>query len=226
MPLPRHRGFTVLELTLALAIAGVLLVLLTLSFRSFSRLSDDTRCLNHLRTIGQQSLLYFSERNGNLFPTWNWFRDDTFLALLAVTPPHSGVKSHKDTVFTCPAFKKEYPTYFPSSLNRCYSINYYAHYFRPGDQQGSNALPDPADWRRLFPGNLRNVRNPFKMWMFMDAARSTGIFTYYNHGHIPYMGQPHNHKAQAVFFDGHIEPVVPERLSQPGSSDFWGGPLP
>ncbi len=226
MPFPRSRGFTVLELTLALAIAGVLLVLLALSFRSFARLSDDTRCLNHLRIIGQQSLLYFGERNGDLFPSWNWFRDETFLTLLAIPPPHSGVKSQRDTVFTCPAFKKEHPTLFPTSFNRCYSINYWAHYYRPQDQQGSNALPDPADWRRLFPGSLRNVREPSKMWMFMDAATSGGLFTYYNHGHIPYMGRPHHNKAQAVFFDGHIEPVEPEQLKQPASSDFWGGPLP
>lgn len=214
----RAQAFTVAELLFGVGIVAALLTLVMLGQKQLQQSSDEIRCVNHLRLIGQASLQFFLERNGDLFPEWNWYRNKRFLSLLNIEEPHTGTQSNRDTLFTCPGFKKAYPHVFPSSLNRSYSLNYWAHRYQPQAQQsGEENVP------LLLPGNLRNIKNQSAMWMFMDGAVSTYVFTYYNRGHQPYMGTPHrNRSANAVFFDGHVAPVYPDDLKQDSKSPFWG----
>jgi len=219
-----RNAFTVSELLFALVIVAILLALVLTSARSFRRLSDDARCVNHLRTLGQGTLLYFGERNGDFFPSWDWHKNRSFLETVGIPAPHSGNGSQRDSLLTCPAFKKAHRDLFPTGLNRSYSLNYFAHYYRPQDQQSADVPDDPAYWQRLFPGNLRQIASPSGMWMFMDGAQNGYVFTYCNRGHLPYVSYPHNGRNNAVFFDGHVQPVEPKALKQPLSSNFWGGP--
>ncbi len=217
------RAFTLAELLAALAIIGMLAALLFPVIGRLRRASDNARCIANLRMIGQQSLTFFQERNGDLFPVWNWHVHEPFLSLLGIEKPYSGADSFHDSVLTCPGFKRAYPVTFPHALNRSYSLNRWAHQYDVESMQGSETN------KSIFPGNLYKVRKPSAMWMFMDGAVvkdkvGGDPFTYYNINMGNYMGRPHadGTQANAVFFDGHVEPVTLEMYNQYYTSDFWG----
>ncbi len=226
-PLPRRCvAFTLLEMLLSLLVLAVLAMLLFASMRAVNERVGAAKCVSNLREIGRTSLLFFQENNGQLFPTVFWYQYRPFMEMLGIAPAtYSSAfpENFRDTVLTCPSYKRKWPHHFPSLFNRCYSVNYFAHSHRPQDEQSSEMIPQ-SEWTQLFPGNLRQVRSPAEMWMFMDAsAADTFPFTYSERGNIPYLSEPHQESHYAVFFDGHIEKVDKERMQQPHSSDFWGG---
>lgn len=216
----KNRAFTLTELLVALVLAALLISLIFSGVRLMVAASDNIRCVKNLKTIGQQSLIFFQERNGNLFPVWDWHTHEPFMNVLEIEPPYTGPDSLHDSVFTCPAFKKTYPHIFPYALNRCYSLNRWAHQYNVSSMQRDSVNLS------IRPGNLINISKPSAMWMFMEGAHvDQGVFTYYDIGMKDYMGCPHagGKKGNAVFFDGHVEPVTPEMLDQHYTSDFWGG---
>lgn len=226
----KHRtgAFTLVEMLVTLAIIAILAALLFPAVQAMMGAADNTRCVSNLRTIGRQSLLFFQERNGNLFPVWDWHLHEPFLKMLDIEPPYYGADSLHDSVLTCPAFKKAYPYVFPQGLNRSYSLNRWAHQY---DVLTMQKLKTNTP---VYPGNLLRIRKPSAMWMFMDAAVPPNqgfapgqgwVYTYYEPAHQPYMGRPHagGKQGNAVFFDGHVAPVTVEMLGQPKTSDFWGG---
>jgi len=209
-----------IELLVVVAIMVILAVLGFSGLKSMIAASDSVRCVSNLKVVGQQSLVFFGERNGNLFPVWDWMVHEPFLDLLGIQPPYTGPGSEHDTVLTCPAFKKKYPHIFPYPLNRCYSINRWAHQYDVQSMQGLGMnVP-------IRPGNVVNIKEPSAMWMFMDGAHADwGVFTYYGINMESYMGLPHakGTQANAVFFDGHVAPVTVEMMGQYYEGPFWGG---
>lgn len=216
----KNRAFTLTELLVVLVLTALLISLAFSGVKSLLAASDNVRCVSNLRTIGQQSLTFFQERNGSLFPVWDWMGYEPFLSMLDIKQPYSGPESLHDTVLSCPGFKKAYPHIFPYPLNRSYSLNRWAH------QYDVQSMQKYQTNNPIKPGNLINISNPSAMWMFMEGAQEDwGVFTYYNIGMKEYMGHPHagGKKGNAVFFDAHVEAITPEMLDQYYKSDFWGG---
>ncbi len=229
---PREfRGFTLIEMLVTIGVIVVLAALLSSALPKVLAGSGNVKCVSNLRNIGAASLSYFSDNEGDLFPSFWWYNTETasptlrgFIEYLGVQGPFEGEVTNRDTLLTCPSYKRKYPTLYPSNWNRAYSLNYFAHVYDPGAQQGGNEA------LKMYPGNIRRVRSLSKMWMFMDGAIGGGggpggwVFTYMNKGHQPYLTNIHSGKQNAVFFDGHVEPVEAIQFEQPYVSDFWGGP--
>lgn len=226
-------GFQLMELLVVIGIVAVLVVLLMPAINNLRSAGANARCVSNLRQLGISSLGYFSENDGQLLPSTFWYRSESTASTLpgfeqggiaeylGLSAPFAGLATYRDTVMSCPAFKKKFPTLFPSQWNRSYSVNKFAHRYDPGSQQaGISNTP-------LFPGNLRKIRKPSAMWMYMDGAGSTSggfVFTYLSSEHFPYIGSPHGKKQNAVFFDGHVEAIDGTMLKLPETNDFWGGP--
>jgi len=217
----RH-AFTLIELLAVIAVIAVLFMISIPALQKIRESSDNATCVSNLRRTGAAALLYFAERDGKLLPQWTWFVPaDEFCEYLGITGSDLGSLSYHDTVLTCPAIKKKFPSLYPSMWNRGYSVNIYTHCYNPNQQQAG----EPAD--TLFPGNLKNIPKPSAMWMFMDGAVNPlggFVFTYHGYGTTPYASAPHAGKQNAVFFDNHVEPVETNTLMRSHSDPFWGGP--
>jgi prepilin-type N-terminal cleavage/methylation domain-containing protein/prepilin-type processing-associated H-X9-DG protein len=225
------RGFTLIEMLVTVGIIVVLAALLSSALPKVLAGSGNVKCVSNLRSIGSASMSFFTDNEGELFPSFWWYNTETasptlrgFIEYLGVQGPFQGDVTNRDTLLTCPSYKRKYPALYPSNWNRAYSLNYFAHAYDPGAQQGGNEAS------KMYPGNLRRVRSLSKMWLFMDGAVGGGggpgswVFSYMNNAHQPYLSNVHSGKQNAVFFDGHVGPVEAEQIGQPHSSDFWGGP--
>lgn len=229
------RAFSVVELLVILVIISALALLIIPAGQKAREISQNVKCVSNLRQMATGTFTYFHEHNGRLLPSVFWYRSST-------TPPNSGgiiqegiseylglpvssggVDSYRDTVLSCPAFARKFPTLFPSNWNRAYSVNMRAHAFDPILQQAGL----PTD-NTFFPGNLQRIRSLSSMWLYMDGAGSIDgryVFTYLSNSHLPYVASPHAKKQNAVFFDGHVEQISANKLALPQSNDFWGGPI-
>jgi len=230
---PTLRAFSLVELLVALGIIAALALLLVPATQKIREAGQNTKCVSNLRQIGGASILYFAEHNGQLLPSVFWYRPSTMpptlqgivqegiAEYLGLSAPFDGPLTYRDTVLSCPAFKKKFPTLFPSMWNRSYSVNVYAHAYDPYKQQAGTGV-EP-----YFPGNTRRIRKLSAMWLYMDGAGSPPggfVFTYISPSHFPYIGSPHSKKQNAVFFDGHVERIDGTMIKRPPSDDFWGGP--
>ncbi len=229
-----RKAFTLTELLVAIALIAAVAMLVFPAFRSVQLASHQAKCAANLKQIGAVSLQYFTEHGGQLFPSFWWYNtNDAYPTLqglgeqfgLSPLTANGGTATYIDTLITCPGVKAKYPDLYPSQWNRGYSLNYFAHAFRPEQQQGGMPLEEIEG---QFPGNLRRVRSLSSMWMFMCGPLVSGeggwVFSYANVHHGPYLSAPHGGRQNAVFFDGHVEAVDREMFAQPESSDFWGGP--
>lgn len=226
-----YEGFTLIEMLVAIGVVVVLAALLASVLPKALEVSGNAKCVSNLKSIGAASHTYFNDNGGNLFPSFWWYNTETapptlrgFMEYLGEHGPFQGEATFKDTMLTCPSYKRKYPNLYPSNWNRAYSLNYFAHMYDPGAQQGGN----PA--AAMYPGNINRIRSLSKMWMFMDGAvggiggPEGWVFSYMGNGHAPYASNIHAGKQNAVFFDGHVEAVEAVALEKPYSDDFWGGP--
>lgn len=224
-----------MELLLAIAIAAVLVTLGTVGSKSIRARADDVRCLGNLRQSGQAVLNYLNDRNGAFFPKKYWFQYNTYRPssnrgmreYFNIDPDLdlTDARLHVDTILTCPAMIRRYPTLKDSAFRRGYGINYYL--FQTVDEK------ETASFR-----NLRNVPSLPSMWVLADGALGAPLGaenptpkeplgsindnTAYHA--VQCMTHPHSGKrTHFFFFDGHVAGMTQEEIRDvPSRRNFWG----
>ncbi len=233
----RDRAFTVIELLVVVALLAVLAALVAGLSGPMRASSHRAKCLHNLRASGQAMLLYFTDHNGNFFPSKNWFQyPSTKSGVNRGMREYFGVYSSNyqiadkefeiDTILTCSAMKAKYPNLYPQGLNRGFGINYYLNAKDPNKKYDSGPS---ADRPNLAGSALRMsaVPNLSAMWILTEAPVNGGLLgstnentAYHASNFMPY---PHEGQQNVLFFDGHIESMTKEQfLNPPSKREFWG----
>ncbi len=230
-------AFTLVELLIAIAIVAALAALLFGASKSAQASAQNGKCLNNLRASGQAMILYFTERNGNLFANRNWYQYPSWKSgVNNGMREYFGIQSNNndisdpeflhDSVLTCPAMKSKYPTLYPQALNRGVAINYYLNQKDPSSSYDSG----PSANRPLLAGSPQRISGVPKlsaMWILTDAAVNGGVLGSINENTAEhskdFLSAPHNGRQNVLFFDGHTESLTKEQFRNPKNKrEFWG----
>ena len=251
-PVRGRRGFTLLELLAAIAIIGVLAVLLLPAMNTIRESSWNTKCASNMRQITQAILMYANEHNGMgppgnnvkqyeaaggvpnstglastyFYSIWPYF----YGSWATHRPPDNVVTmdSRNQNVFHCPARYARYPKaeLAPAEMfisGKTSSFSWWDNY-----AYAINAMAAPG------PNLSQNERskNPVRIWGMRSPARTVAIVEDYNwyasfdKYYDRYGVLPHRGKANFAFYDGHVEHLgrsqIPTKAQAP-SSTFWAG---
>lgn len=219
-------GFTVVEILVVMAIAAVLVSLIIVSWSQMLKSADSARCLHNLRTLATAGRLYANEHDGNF--THRRFMHSVNDTNKESGEPESGLLEYAgidkrsvgiDTVFTCPALQREYPTK-RYAQNRNYVINRFA-------------TVEYTNKKRLYK-KFTSVSQPSAMAYLMDgyyeSQDADGGYVYSTHVVADTAGgllYPHKGLNHVVFLDGHVEGLTREEITGKAASDpFWTGGEP
>jgi len=233
----RINAFTLIELLIVIAIIAVLAALLFGASKSVQGSAQNSKCLNNLRASGQAMIVYFTERNGNLFANKNWFQYPSwksgvnngmreYFGVISNNTDITAPEFVHDSVLTCPAMKSKYPDIYPQALNRGFAVNYYLYQKDPSSAYDSLS----SDKRPLLAGSPQRMSGVPKlsaMWILTEGAVNGGLLGYINEGTAEhakdFLSAPHNGRQNVFFFDGHIESLTKEQFRNPKSKrEFWG----
>jgi prepilin-type processing-associated H-X9-DG protein/prepilin-type N-terminal cleavage/methylation domain-containing protein len=184
-------GFTLVELLVVIAVIGLLAGLLLPAIQSARQKASAAKCLNHLRQIGQATLMYCQD-NDDYLP-FAWCNDgdpsvNNFYSLLmpiVYRVEFDGYGDFEYGVFACPARLKE-PLVGSNPFKISYGMN--AH--------NSVNFPNQPT-RRLGAATNASL-----------TVLAADIDFHYNHPPITSLrpdqvGYKHSRKANILFFDGH-----------------------
>lgn len=216
-----RRGFTVVEILVVMAIAAVLVSLIIVSWSQMLKSADSTRCLHNLRTLATAGRLYANEHDGNFthrrfMHSVNDENDEPgLLEYAGIDKRTVGI----DTVFTCPALQREYPTK-RYAQNRNYVINRFA----------TIEYPNKKRLYKKFTGVSQPSAMAYLMDGYYESQDADGGYVYSTHivgettGGLLY---PHKGLNHVVFLDGHVEALTREEITgKAADAPFWTGGEP
>jgi len=218
-------GFTLVETLVAVAVVGILAALLVGAVNRMQAAGYNAQCVSNLRSTGHAALMFFSDRNGEFFPTKFWYSRPSWHEEPGMRD-YLGVDSQEDTdskvyrvdsIITCPQLKRMHPLKYPYFLNRSYTMNYYLQMYNPvtGGKLAGGA------------SRMANIPKPSAMWMFSDGVSQNDLDATYGTTIRPGIDVkifvPHNDRRNVVFADGHVESLTLEQWHNPASErEFWG----
>ncbi|MFH1745446.1 MAG: type II secretion system protein [Planctomycetota bacterium] len=218
-----RRGFTLVELLVAVAVIAILLGILLPSLGAARRAAKQMRCAVNLREIGHAVAIYTDTHNGWL-PTAeaahhgdpgpaNWWENQDLLFTLGLEP-----LPRDRSVLVCPADPRP-DSYINGSSKPCWS-SFAANASCFGMRRGGSKRG------RCYS----QVAQPAEALAFCDAQFSEGEALVVGHQGCVVHAFAYRHQgcAEAVFLDGHVEPITPSDI--PVDSDeleawqypFWG----
>lgn len=214
-------AFTLVELLAAIAIVGVLAVLLTGAVGNAVERSRQSECANNLRTLASGVFAYAADNNGFIPPNNRFSADGKnntpwpVMLQPYVDGPTNGFRGRK-SVYFCPCGR--HPRGWNNTLPD-YTCNARGGI---GEKLTGGFSMDPIP-----PTRMTEIQRPSKMMMFADGFQGSDINSgsynaAVNFARDRYFGKPvlperglaprHFHKSNPVegkfnivFFDGHVE---------------------
>lgn len=205
---------------MGLAIVATLAALIVPAYHQVLQGMHSAKCANNLRVLAVAGQLYANEHDGN-------FTHRRFMHSIDDPDGEPGLREYVgifkkttgvNTVFTCPALQKKYPT-TKYAENRNYVINRFATFeYTPKTKlyQKFTSVPKPSAMAYLMDGYL----DP-------DESGKSGSYAYSSHVVAADVGKllyPHKELNHVVFLDGHVERMSKEEMEGKAATDpFWRG---
>jgi len=211
----RKKAFSLLELLIAVAIAGILVMLVIAGFGKTREMADGSTCTSNLRKIGIAAHQYAAD-NGNTLPgpmvavtvaSYGSGQPNNLAGYLYpyfdLPPKPPGVPDLRAAMFECPATKSVVlrkgvqaatVRYFfsPRNFTKPDGKSYYPFGYR----NSITAVPEP-------PLKLSEVPEPSKVILLIDADQE--LIPDYK-GNITMAEKPaHSVKRNILFMDAHVE---------------------
>ncbi|GHC09934.1 prepilin-type N-terminal cleavage/methylation domain-containing protein [Cerasicoccus arenae] len=196
----RSRGFSLLELLVAIAVIAILSGLLMVTLGRTRTAADNVKCVNNLRQLGGALRMYANENKGFLpKPTDNYLnKNATSVSWMIVTGDYMNMpfpKTNQDTFFLCPEAMNTYPD---GNARRTYAMN-------AAGTDSKTAM------------NLLVFENPVSTALLYDSASSSSIDGYAVFGINSFeknVEWRHNHGTNVLMIDGHVEHVSEDDIDQ------------
>ena len=205
------RGFTLLELLVAIAILGILAALLFPALSSAKNRANRATCLNNLRQVALGVTLYADEHDNvltlvstnhapNVWTDYkSWMR--SYVGL-------NGVSSPEDAVFACPADKFHYTdayasSYMPQSCHSLSNYNYSSYVFNAGNMRGD--FPFTNNFPGIAGRKLTSIRNTAKTVLVAEIPALIP-YSWHQPQRLPsgLVTGLNNAKSMVGFVDGHV----------------------
>lgn len=203
----RNKAFSLVELMVVIAVAGILAVILTATFQKVWESSLNTKCVNRLRTTASAVHMFVSENNG-VFRSWARGNANTGSYVWGKSLVDGGLVS-KETL-RCPAGADKYPLNDGAWYHNTYGFNMIDANGDPMQPQGSG-----QDYQLRFA----SVAKPSGHIMLADSATLAFItpevrsetFRVNINKSTDGVQLRHHGRINAAFMDGHIEALDRER---------------
>lgn len=228
-----RRGFTLIELLVVIAIIALLIGILLPALSSAKRAGEQTACLANLRQIGQFSMLYASENDGNSPALGRPWGSAPFWGVEVLQ--RAGGEQTRDqgpgelyvekSVLVCPSADRR----FGPGMTRTYAVNVTGHAGAPGDPDSfDSAIVSIRTWdiKRASAAAWYVDSNPAPVvGNAPPKTQSISTIDFRNPEHIEArVGWQHGPvkkgvgtRLGAAYFDGRANAVdeIPEDWSQP-----------
>lgn len=202
-PSRTHRGFSLLEILVALVIIGMLAGLIGPAVSNAIRKARAAACLANLRQLGLATQGFTQESNGYM-PDIGWWAQEIL--------PYAGPERPYHDIFWCPAATRaECPVIAGRTLSQytntqlipiSYGIN--ANFPSNNGQYAYGNYGSRSPERRV-----NNIPNPSKVVLYLDQAGGYANLFYdtqarFSTRHAP-SSNPSRMGLNGVFVDGHVE---------------------
>jgi len=239
-------GFTLIELLVVIAIIGILTALIFPVLGKIRQSANNAACLNNLKQLGIGFAGYASDNNA-MYPApvvnspsqERWSTDAIFKQIYGVAvfqemrsagvlwqrmlqyPSAANVANYSGpipkNVFCCPSHSiaKAIEAGL-SNQNLSTSWGYAMNVMLP------DGSPSPSD---ILPKRLLSIQKPSQTMLLLEASQSS--ITPTNPSHLQNVQTTakvrHGGKANVLYCDGHIQPIVATELPDKSDRTFWYG---
>ena len=208
----RRAGFSLIELLAVMVVIGILTLVTIPILTQVRKTSQETECASNLRQLHVYLMLDMQENGGAIPVAWDAEKGQAWLdsyAWLLKYRPEDTADGNPD-ILLCPTQSEQSPT-----ANRTY---------------GMNSRLTNSYWNPVAPTYFTLTYPERTIFLSDGVSYSTGYGGAISDSSIANLVPPHRERANAVFFDGHVESLSKEdfptdSVSEPGSaaSIFWNG---
>lgn len=221
-----HRGFTLIEMLIGVAIIGILALLLFPSIRKIQDSANATKCVSNLKAIGGLLMTYASEHQGAILPrSMGYDRPSGQIppAELRSWPSilvNEGYVQNVD-VFYCPSFSPKNSTMAKYDIRKGGGLDTYGiRTWAPANARGA----DYVKWREE-PKPISFIAKPSEFFLVADSLWTE--WGRQGYGITPGASSQavhlrHGGKANAVFADGHVAAMSAEYFASLMKKDVQG----
>lgn len=210
------QGFTLIELTVVIAIIVMLALLTTASFSTIRAKAGQANCASNLRQIGIGFLAYNGENNGSFPPHWGADQNGDVLAWYGFVAPYivdwKKPTQPMDKIFHCPSNPRPYNTsmnYLSETKNvdQSYGYNYYYLTSNPSWALKYRAAAIANKTKFVLVGDIPTFGDNNDIVPFGGSFSGLRLYpsATASYGALMGVSKRHGKGANFLFLDGHVE---------------------